>query len=281
MYLISIIIPLYNKESCVSDTIRSVLNQSYNNYELIVVDDGSTDESACFVKSFKDERIRYILKDNGGPSSARNLGVKNANGQWVIFLDADDLLLPHALEIFSNLIDKHPNINCFCSNFLVKANGRIHPFTHFYKNGYVKDAFKLWTFQRFMPRAGAAMFNKSTLDEYPYKENLHRYEDADVLFEMMKKEKFYCTSKATMIYNCDSLAASHAREKIDEDFLGHLYIAKNRWERIAILNLYLQCKKIYPTQSNELYNEKDFCSMTDLFRFRYSKLVNAIGGGYE
>lgn len=276
MFLISIIIPLYNKESCIKKTVLSVLNQSYNNFELIVVDDGSTDNSANIVKSIYDKRIRYLLKDNGGPSSARNLGVKKALGQWIIFLDADDLLLPEALDIFCQLINDHPKINCFCSNFFIRSNGKNNLFTHFYKIGIVNDAFKLWLFQRFMPRAGAAIFNINTLKKYPYNENLRRYEDADVLFKMMKYEKFYCTSKATMVYNCDSLAASHAREDIEEDFLGHLYIAKNKWERVVILELYQQCKIIYPIQCKSLYNDKDFYCQADIFRYRYSKFANNI-----
>ena len=278
MSLISIIIPLYNKKDCIYNTIQSVLNQSYKDFELIVVDDGSTDNSAEIVRSFNNDKIHYILKNNNGPSSARNLGVQKASGEWILFLDADDELLSNALAIFVQLINSHPEIKCFSSNHYIKFNGKRNLYTHFYKNGFVKNAFKLWVYQRFMPRAGAAIFKKSTLNGYHYNEKLRRYEDADVLFRMMRNEKFYSTSQATMIYNCDSLAASHAREYIYEDFLGHLYIAKNKWERIAILDLFLQCKKIYPTQYKDVYAGRKFCSVLDLFRYRYSKLMNELLG---
>ena len=83
--LFSVIIPLYNKEKCIKDTIFSVLSQTYANFEIIVVDDGSTDNSATNVKSINDYRIKYYYKDNGGVSSARNYGISKAKGGWIFF----------------------------------------------------------------------------------------------------------------------------------------------------------------------------------------------------
>ena len=80
----SIIIPLYNKGSRVRRSIDSVLNQGYWDMEIIVVDDGSTDNSAEYVKAYDDSRIRYIFKENGGVSSARNAGIRAASGEWLL-----------------------------------------------------------------------------------------------------------------------------------------------------------------------------------------------------
>ena len=93
----SVIIPLYNKETTILKTLDSVLAQTYPHFEVVVVDDGSTDRSAELVTSLADSRIRYFKKENGGPSSARNLGVEKAEKEWLLFLDADDLLLGNAL----------------------------------------------------------------------------------------------------------------------------------------------------------------------------------------
>ena len=99
--MISVIIPLYNKEPIIERSLQSVLSQDYDDFEVVVVNDGSTDRSADIVRSINDPRIRLIEQENGGPSKARNTGTKNARGEWILFLDADDELLPGAELFFS------------------------------------------------------------------------------------------------------------------------------------------------------------------------------------
>lgn len=110
--MISVIIPLFNKRLTICKTVASVLRQTYNNFELIIVDDGSTDGSMELVKAkFSDSRVRYISKQNSGVSATRNLGVKEAHGEWVAFLDADDLWLPTYLEEMVGVIKRNTQAN--------------------------------------------------------------------------------------------------------------------------------------------------------------------------
>jgi teichuronic acid biosynthesis glycosyltransferase TuaG len=98
--LISIIMPAYNVEKYIGDSITSVINQTYSNWELIVIDDGSTDDTAAIVKSFieKDDRIKYLYQENARQAKARNNGISHAKGSILAFLDSDDLWLPQKLE---------------------------------------------------------------------------------------------------------------------------------------------------------------------------------------
>ena len=95
---ISVIIPTYNRDAYLVDAICSVLNQTYRNLELIIVDDGSTDHTRQIVNGFADTRIRYLYQDNGGASRARNVGIGMAQSEYIAFLDSDDEWMPQKLE---------------------------------------------------------------------------------------------------------------------------------------------------------------------------------------
>jgi len=105
---ISIIVAVYNQESFLEECIESALNQTYKNIEIIVVNDGSTDNSGEILKKYSDV-IKIIEKENGGISSAYNLGIKNMTGEWMKTLDSDDILLPDAIETFVEYVKKIKN----------------------------------------------------------------------------------------------------------------------------------------------------------------------------
>jgi glycosyltransferase involved in cell wall biosynthesis len=97
--LVSIIMPSYNTAQYIAETIQSVINQSYQNWELIIVDDCSTDDTDIVVKKIKDSRIKYLRNEkNSGAAASRNRALRIANGRWVAFLDSDDLWKPEKLE---------------------------------------------------------------------------------------------------------------------------------------------------------------------------------------
>lgn len=116
--MISVIIPLYNKEKRITQTLRSVLSQTYNDFEIVIVDDGSTDGSVAEVEKFHDSRIRLIRQENAGVSAARNRGVKEARGKYVAFIDADDEWKPEYLEYQYQLTLDFPECKVFASNYV-------------------------------------------------------------------------------------------------------------------------------------------------------------------
>ena len=119
--MISVIIPLYNKEQTIYKTLFSVLNQTSRNFEIIIVDDGSTDGSVQIIKNnFYDSRIRLIMQQNKGVSSARNNGAKHSKGEWIVFLDADDIWFPNYIEIMYNAINMNPQADMIgCASYVV------------------------------------------------------------------------------------------------------------------------------------------------------------------
>ena len=102
--LVSVIIPAYNASRYIVSTIQSVLNQSYRYLELIIIDDGSKDNTAELVKTFTDERIQYFYQLNQGVSVARNTGISKAKGDFIAFLDADDIWRSENLEVKLNYL---------------------------------------------------------------------------------------------------------------------------------------------------------------------------------
>ena len=112
MYKVSIIVPVYNTASQLPRCIDSILSQSFKDFELIIIDDGSTDGSGKICDDYldTDNRIRVIHKENGGVSSARNLGLGIASGEWIFFVDSDDELLPDGLQSLINCISDEVDI---------------------------------------------------------------------------------------------------------------------------------------------------------------------------
>lgn len=114
MIKFSIIIPLYNKEYFIRQTVLSVLNQTYKFFELLIIDDGSTDKSIDIIKQLKDSRIHIFFKENGGVSQTRNYGILKSSGNYICFLDADDLWEPTYLETLHEIIKSNTDVGFFC-----------------------------------------------------------------------------------------------------------------------------------------------------------------------
>ena len=113
---VSIIVPVYNAEKYISECIESILNQSYKNFELIMVNDGSTDKCGMICNQYEnfDKRVRVIHQPNQGQSRARNLGVELARGKWISFVDGDDIIHPQMLELMIDAIEKSNAKMCIC-----------------------------------------------------------------------------------------------------------------------------------------------------------------------
>jgi glycosyltransferase involved in cell wall biosynthesis len=119
--LVSVVIPTYNTSNFLIKAIQSVINQTYKNWELIIVDDGSTDQTRQIVEEFqkKDSRIKYFFQNNKGQGAARNLGIKNASGNYIAFLDSDDEFFENKLERVISYFEKDKNIGFIYTDAII------------------------------------------------------------------------------------------------------------------------------------------------------------------
>ena len=127
MIKFSVVIPLFNKQAHIARALDSVLSQTVSDFEVIVVDDGSTDQSAEVVRTFTDERIKLISQENGGVSAARNRGIVESTADFIAFLDADDAWKPGFLQSILGLILKFPQAGAYATSYLIRRpDGKLY-----------------------------------------------------------------------------------------------------------------------------------------------------------
>ena len=251
--MISVIIPLYNKETTIEQSIRSLLTQSFSDFELIVVDDGSTDGSAEKIRGITDERMILICQENGGPSKARNTGVKHARGEWIVFLDADDELLPDALQIMTAAIKRYPDADLVDFNKYLRIGGGLVPQEHPIE-GFVKNPMRAWYYRLIAPGCGHSIYRSSFIRNFPYNVRMRRYEDADLLICMLHHAKVYSSNEYTEIHDMNTAAASHARINVKEDYFGYLdFNGKSFWQKMCIYRFFIEERDYYPSEGHRLY----------------------------
>lgn len=237
--MISVIIPLYNKEKAIRNTVESVLKQTFEDFELIIVDDGGTDNSAAITKEIaaNDNRIHYYYKQNGGVSSARNEGLTKAKGEWVVFLDADDEMLPNNLEYLYNLILEY-KVHIASANVIVqndkakhKLNLKLKESPIIYRN-FIKAILK----RQAIFSTGAVIFNRKILGSNPYNEKLCRYEDAEFELKFFNKYPIVMSPEPVLIHHEEFAELSHLRNgDAEKDFIFNMdFKSGTLWQRIQM-----------------------------------------------
>jgi glycosyltransferase involved in cell wall biosynthesis len=144
----SIIMPCYNLENYVSRTIENVLQQTYKNFELILIDDGSTDNTLRILRNYErsDHRITVISKENGGVSSARNAGIKVAKGEYLLFLDGDDLIENNLFEAANEIFERN-HVDMFSFGYKTTKSSTNEVIRRYSSEGYNKVTFSGVKFQ--------------------------------------------------------------------------------------------------------------------------------------
>lgn len=223
--MFSVVIPLYNKELSIRNTIQSVLDQTCQDFEIVVVNDGSTDNSAAVVEAIEDDRIRLIHQKNQGVSAARNRGIEEAGYEWIAFLDGDDLWEKSHLQEISLMMQKFPGEKVFVTSFEYSDKRPMfrHPRSEpiFKVENYFKEAMKeslMWT--------SIVVVHKSCIDQVGgFDEGLRWGEDWDLWARLARRFSVVKSQQVTALYRLE--AENRSTSSFDE---GQSFIFKYRFE---------------------------------------------------
>jgi glycosyltransferase involved in cell wall biosynthesis len=241
--LVSVIIPTFNRSKYLRRAVKSVIDQNFPNFEILICDNGSTDDSKYQCHSFGDSRVNWF--DGSGktrhPGAMRNLGLQNASGEIVCFLDSDDYWLPTHLAFVNKHLSKHSAIAQFFPN--------LKRVDHF-----IADTPKL-TYQNFVITSSVA-FRKSLLQEIgymPYTKGYKIYEDFAYWLRISSITDFNLFSCCTMFYNSDSLDSVRKKVVSNKENLLNVYDDFESWANIKKIKLpfgYYSSKKLALARAN-------------------------------
>lgn len=222
MPFLSIIIPLYNKELYIGKTIQSVLNQSFDDFEIVVVNDGSKDNSLKIVSNITDNRIRIINQENSGVSAARNRGMAEACGKYYFFLDADDVLMDNAFDLCYKIKNKELVADIFAGSFIEKnINGEIVKNKTNATEGILKDAYKELFKKKLFLRIGSMFINRSIIERTePMRLDISLYEDMEWIYRLIYATTIYSSQQIILEYTRYESGLSSIRHDISKNFAG-------------------------------------------------------------
>lgn len=225
--MISVVIPLYNKEEFITECLRSVLDQTFTEFELLIVNDGSTDKSLDKVKLINDDRINVISINNSGVSIARNTGIQKAKFHWIAFLDADDWWERTFLEEIIKAIKEYPQNKLFASGRSRVFKNQIERYEHEFlpedDKSHNLNYFKV--ISKYLPLINASnvVIKKSLFFEKGFfREGQLNHEDHDLWMRLCIKEEVVFVNKNLSFYRKDNINSSSYRKYMASDFYTYL-----------------------------------------------------------
>ena len=232
MIKVSVIIPTYNRANLLKRAIRSVLAQTYRNFELIVVDDGSTDNTKQICSNIRFEHIKCVREESnfGGAARPKNTGIKISQGEYIAILDDDDQWLPKKLEEQIKFLEKYPDVAIVGCNFLINEKKE-------YKIPHYKNVFKRMLVTDDMGPGSTMMYKREVFDKVGlFDENLKSGQDKEMRIRLSLKFKFGFIRKPLVIYYIghDSLSSKLNISRMEKDW-EYIY---NKYKKYYTKSLY-------------------------------------------
>lgn len=246
--LVSIIVPVYNAEKYLNRCIDSILSQTMTDFELLLIDDGSKDNSGriCDEYAEKDARVRVFHKPNGGVSSARNLGLDNAKGKWITFVDADDRCSCNYLEHLLSKVDDDTDLIISYAVICDSTGEKAEVYPEYKVNATNFERLFVDSDMHWHTSPWAKLYRASIIYENSlrFNEMMHIGEDADFLFSfMLITDKIYVSSDTNYYYTCDVSGSLTKRiNTIDSEIASYRTI-------LCLVNRTIQQKNIKDNRS--------------------------------
>jgi GT2 family glycosyltransferase len=211
--LVSVVIPCYNSARYLAETIESALLQTYSRTEIIVVDDGSTDETASIARSYG---VHYIYQANRGISAARNTGIQHSRGKYVLFLDHDDRLLPRAVETGVKLLEEHPECTLAVGeHWYIGPDGAAIGYSN--KRAVGRDHYQMLLEHNFIETPCSALHRRSGLAETGvFDESLHGAEDHELYLRAARQSAWVAHEAPVAEYRLHESSSSRNAERMLE-----------------------------------------------------------------
>lgn len=270
--MFTVVIPLYNKELSINNTIQSVLNQTYQDFEIVVINDGSTDNSVKMVKSIKDNRIRLIQQENQGVSAARNRGIKEASYEWIAFLDGDDLWEINHLKEIHKMMVTFPNEKVYVTSFEYSDGREMFKYprqTQVFKvENYFKEAIKeniIWTSIVVAHKdcfKVAGMFNIL----------LTRGEDLDLWARIASNFWIIKSAKVTAVYRIEAENRTSLINDIEKTYISIIDLDKTSSKDELRYYRFLILRKMY--EYTTTFNFKNFIKIKSKHNISFMSFFN-------
>lgn len=234
--MISVIIPTYNRAKLIGRAIQSILNQSYQDIEIIIVDDASTDETSNIVKTFKSPNIKYFALDkNSGACHARNIGIQHATGEYISFLDSDDTWEPTKLEQQYNFL-KEKKAHVVVCNYWKERKGekiiKIHP-----NHGDIITQEELLNAN--IVTTGSLLVSRHVFEQIGlFDEQMPRYQDWELILRIAKRFTIFYLNEPLLTLFFQENSITNSTSKAKKYYALKRMVEKNQEEMLA-------CKKAY------------------------------------
>jgi glycosyltransferase involved in cell wall biosynthesis len=256
--LISVIIPCYNHAHYLEDAIGSVLEQHYGHYEIIVVDDGSADNTAEVAGRFPE--VKYVRQPNAGLSAARNTGIRHSEGDFLVFLDADDWLMPNALEVGLKAFALHPECAFVCGSYRFVREDRS-PIGESVINHVTRDHYAALLKNNFIGMHATVMYRREAVESLNgFDTTLSACEDYDIYLRIARNNPIFCHPEIVADYR------RHTTNMSSDNMLmlkKALAVHERQWPYVQNYPSYREAYKEGRRYLKELYTGMHFRRIKD------------------